>query len=114
MSTVIICIIFAAYSVGVYFLGYSDGKTAEQENHMFEKLDSLIARVKPEQGGDKRTFDTVRLAICAAITKTASVRSASCANMKSQQFVKIAGIVHTMGLVAWNQIAVIVGSENPG
>jgi hypothetical protein len=53
MSTVIICIIFAAYSVGVYFLGYSDGKTAEQENHMFEKLDSLIARVKPEQGGDK-------------------------------------------------------------
>jgi hypothetical protein len=34
-------------AIGMYFLGRADGRLDEQEKRMFEKLDSLIARIPP-------------------------------------------------------------------
>jgi hypothetical protein len=45
MRSIIICIAIAACGALLYWLGYSDGRLAEQEKHEFKKLDKLIAKV---------------------------------------------------------------------
>lgn len=39
--------------LSTYYLGYSDGRMAEQEKQTFQRLDEAIAKVKLEAGGEK-------------------------------------------------------------
>jgi hypothetical protein len=45
-------LVFVAIIVGAYFLGYSDGKMAEQENNLWERMDKAIASI-PKAIGTK-------------------------------------------------------------